>query len=325
MTTKITPGDVVCLEGVDVPSGVRFHYVQNGKTRLRVMIAPAQLSSKQLSPNQASEARGSILFQPGRTEFIEKFFETAIDLTSRGFAVLIYDPRGQGFSSRPLPDPMKCFVRDYEEYCDDLAFVTESFIDDLPKPHIVMGHSMGGVIGLQTILSGRLNPAACAFTAPMLQLQDIDMLGMRTFIKLISLTALKYKTLPFQVPKSGHLVPFRSNKLTTDPERYKIWATYFENYPKLWLGAPTFGWISASLKAMKFVNANAEHLNIPSMITACGADPIVTPASNEEFARKAGSDFLNVPGALHEILLEKDEFRDQFWNAFDTFLDKNGL
>jgi len=61
------------------------------------------------------------------------------------------------------------------------------------------------------------------------------------------------------------------------------------------------------------------------LLTACGADAIVTPASIEEFAKKAHAEFINFPGCLHEILLEKDEFRDQFWATFDKFLEENGL
>ncbi|PHR92410.1 MAG: alpha/beta hydrolase [Robiginitomaculum sp.] len=315
MKNEITPGDVIRLEGLDLPPGATFHYVQNGDVRLRVMTVPAA----------RADARGSIIFQPGRTEFIEKYFEMAQDLTARGFAVLILDPRGQGLSSRLLEDPMKSYVEDYEDYCDDLAFVTQAFKNDLPRPHIVMGHSMGGTIGLQTILTGRLNPAACVFTAPMLELQDLETPFMRLLVKGLTWAGLGQRNLPFQAQRAGLPVPFRTNKLTSDPNRYQLWATYFENHKRLRVGAPTFGWISASLRAMKFVNENARHLNIPTLIIACGADPIVKPVSNHEFAKAAHADFFNVAGALHEIFMERDEYRDQFWDAFDAFLEKNAL
>jgi lysophospholipase len=29
---------------------------------------------------------------------------------------------------------------------------------------------------------------------------------------------------------------------------------------------------------------------------------------------------MRIPGARHEILMERDEFRDQFWIAFDAFI-----
>ena len=315
MTANITPGDVVRLEGLDLPSGAHFHFIEHDKLHLRVMLAPSGRAA----------ARGSVIFQPGRTEFIEKYFEVAEDLIQRGFAVIIIDPRGQGLSSRLLDDPMKSYVTQFEGYCDDLAFVVDAFKSDLPRPHIVMGHSMGGTIGLQTILTGRLNPAACVFTAPMLELHDLDTPMMSAAVRFLSWAGMKYKNLPFQSGRSGTPVPFRANKLTSDPNRYQLWATYFENHKRLRVGAPTFGWISASLRAMKFVNDNAQHLKIPALIIGCGADPIVKPASNEDFAKLAGVDYVNIPGALHEILLERDEYRDQFWAAFDNFLEKNAL
>lgn len=315
MDTEITPGDVIRLEGLDLPPGARFHYVKHGDIKLRVMLAEPK----------REHPRGSILFQPGRSEFIEKFFETVEDLTDRGFVVLVYDPRGQGLSSRLLDDPLKGWVRSFDDYCDDLAFVAEVFKNDLPRPHIVMGHSMGGTIGLQTVLSGRLNPVAGVFTAPMLEFQDMSTPFMSEIIRFLSWIGLKYSYLPFQVTRNGRPPAFRTNKLTNDPNRYQLWATYFENHKRLRVGPPTFGWIAEAMKAMKFVRDNAAHLKIPALITACGADAIVTPSSIEKFAKTAAAKFVNFPGCMHEILLEKDEFRDQFWAAFDGFLEENGL
>ena len=315
MDTEITPGDVIRLEGLDLPHGARFHYVKHEDVALRVMVA---------EPKQ-DDPRGSVIFQPGRSEFIEKFFETVDELTDRGFVVLVLDPRGQGLSSRLLEDPLKGWVGSFDDYCDDLAFVTDVFKNDLPRPHVVMGHSMGGTIGLQTILSGRLNPVACVFSSPMLELQDMSTPFMSEIIRFLSWVGLKHNHLPFQATRNGQPPSFRSNKLTNDPNRYQLWATYFENHKRLRLGPPTFGWIAEAMKSMKFVNDNAAHLRIPALITACGADAIVTPSSIEEFAKTAHAKFANFPGCKHEILLEEDEYRDQFWAMFDAFLEENGL
>ena len=60
-------------------------------------------------------------------------------------------------------------------------------------------------------------------------------------------------------------------------------------------------------------------------MVAAGADPIVVPASIEKFASEAAADYLNIAGSLHEILIEQDKYRDQFWAGFDAFLEKNAL
>src|SRR3979411_3385800 len=46
--------------------------------------------------------KGTVCLFQGRSEFIEKYFETVRDLRARGFAVATIDWRGQGMSERPL-------------------------------------------------------------------------------------------------------------------------------------------------------------------------------------------------------------------------------
>jgi len=288
--------DVVQPGGRPIPEALEprmgTYYINRGELRLRVMFASAPID----------EPRGSIIFSPGRTEFIEKYLETATDFIERGFNVLILDPRGQGLSDRLLENKM-----------------------NLPKPHIVMGHSMGGTVALQAVLSGAMNPSAVICSAPMLGLYDLDTPIMKWLIRGLAAIGLKTKNLPFQRQRSGLPVPFNINKLTSDKDRYRHWAAYFQTSPRLRVGPPTYGWITQALKSMTWINRNAAELNIPCLIVAAGADPIVDPASNENFASKARAKFKVVPGALHELFLEKDIYRDQFFETFDQFLKDNAL
>ena len=311
--------DIVQPGGRPIPEALEprmgTYYINRGNLRLRVMFATAPLD----------EPRGSIIFSPGRTEFIEKYLETASDFIERGFNILIVDPRGQGLSDRLLDDKMKSYVESFQDYADDLAFVAEEFSSLLPKPHIVMGHSMGGTIALQTVLSGAMNPSAVICSAPMLGLYDLDTPIIKWLIYGLSAIGLKTKNLPFQKQRSGLPVPFNTNKLTSDKDRYRHWAAYFQTSPRLRVGPPTYGWIVQALKSMSWIHRNAGELNIPCLIVAAGADPIVDPATNEDFASKARATFKVVPGALHELFLERDIYRDQFFETFDTFLKDNAL
>ncbi|SVD81174.1 uncharacterized protein METZ01_LOCUS434028, partial [marine metagenome] len=64
--------------------------------------------------------RGTVVVLNGRSEFIEKYFETIESLRARGFAVATLDWRGQGRSDRPLANRQKGHVDDFEEYLSDL-------------------------------------------------------------------------------------------------------------------------------------------------------------------------------------------------------------
>ena len=316
---KFETAEFISPDGRTLPDGLasraRFYWAEQDGLRLRVMLATTE----------QVEARGSIIIFPGRTEFIEKYLETVEDLTARGFTVLIMDPRGQGLSQRLVEDPLKSYVDDFQDYADDLAGVTAQFAPLLPKPHILMGHSMGGCVALQAVISGVIRPSAVVGSAPMLGLYDVSTPIMIGMVKMFSLLGMAKKELPFQRGRSGVPVPFESNKLTSDKTRYASWAAYFNNVERIRLGPPTYGWIVQALRSMNFVNKNADKLKIPALIVAAGADPIVEPRSNEDFAKKAGASFTVVPGALHELFLERDKYRNQFFKAFDDFLSENAL
>ncbi|HVZ28370.1 MAG TPA: alpha/beta hydrolase, partial [Rhizomicrobium sp.] len=119
-----------------------------------------------------SQQRGVCVVLNGQTEFIEKYFEVIDELRGRGFAVAALDWRGQGGSSRLLPEhPLRVHIRDFEEYDRDLG----AFMDRIVAPLLAKGqrpialaHSMGGHI-LLNYMQGRPDAfAAAALCAPML-------------------------------------------------------------------------------------------------------------------------------------------------------------
>jgi lysophospholipase len=67
-----------------------------------------------------ASSRGTVCVFTGRGEFIEKYFETVRDLRKRGFTVAMMDWRGQGHSSRQLPDPRKGHVESFSDFEIDL-------------------------------------------------------------------------------------------------------------------------------------------------------------------------------------------------------------
>src|SRR5438105_6829046 len=87
--------------------------------------------------------KGTVCLFPGRAEFIEKYFETVRDLRARGFAVAMLDWRGQGLSERALSDPLRGYVRSFDDYGVDLAtFIHEVVLPDCPPPVFALAHSM---------------------------------------------------------------------------------------------------------------------------------------------------------------------------------------
>ncbi|MFN9925763.1 MAG: alpha/beta hydrolase, partial [Phenylobacterium sp.] len=124
-----------------------------------------------LFPATTAQPRGSVVLSGGRTEPIEKYFETIADFRSRGFTVLAHDWRGQGLSGRELPDSLKGHANGWRPFLDDYRQLLDTFEDRLPKPWIAVGHSMGGCLTLLALVEGEVRVAGAVLCAPMLGLQ----------------------------------------------------------------------------------------------------------------------------------------------------------
>jgi lysophospholipase len=62
-------------------------------------------------------------------------------------------------------------------------------------------------------------------------------------------------------------------------------------------------------------------LRTPMLIIASGADRVTDTAAAESFAARLRTGrIIVIEGAEHEILIERDVFRSQFWAAFDKFV-----
>jgi lysophospholipase len=269
--------------------------------------------------------KGTVCVFTGRSEPIEKYFETVRDLRDRGFAVAMIDWRGQGHSSRRLRDPRKGYVRHFSDYEIDVeAFVQQVVLPDCPPPYFALAHSMGGAVMLRIAHAGKRWFDRMVLSAPM-----IDLPGHRTsFPARALLRALRLAGLggSYVPGGSGALTgaePFINNPLTSDPVRHARNAAVLEEDPTLGLGSPTVAWADTAFTAMQGFRAVKYPLEIrqPILMLAASNDTVVSTAAIEEFAYHlpAGS-HLVIAGSKHEILQEQDRYRAQFWAAFDAFV-----
>ena len=274
--------------------------------------------------------KGTVCVFQGRAEFIEKYFEVVRDARARGFAVAMLDWRGQGLSERALDNPRKGHVFDFSEYDADLeAFVKDVVLPDCPAPHFALGHSMGAAVLIRAAQHGRRWFDRMVLSAPMINLSGAA--GSR-FARLSSQAMRIARFGTSFIPGGGSTaigtLPFAGNPLTSDPVRYARTVATLEVHPALGIGSPTVAWLDAAFRAMnEFANpVYATRLRQPLLLVAAGRDQIVSTRATSEFAvrLRAGS-HLVVPGARHELLMEQDRYREQFWAAFDAFVPGSPL
>jgi lysophospholipase len=272
-----------------------------------------------------SGRKGTVCVFTGRSETIEKYFETVRDLRDRGFAVAMIDWRGQGHSSRRLRDPRKGYVRSFADYEVDVeTFVQQVVLPDCPPPYFALAHSMGGTVLLRLAHAGKRWFDRVVLSAPMIDLPgNRTALPVRLLLRTLRVAGQGGRYVPGGNDAMAGLEPFVSNPVTSDPVRYARNAAILEEDPTLGIASPTVAWADAAFSAMRTFSAvhYPSQIRQPILMLAASSDSVVSTSAIEEFAYhlRAGS-HLVIAGARHELLQEQDRYRGQFWAAFDAFV-----
>ena len=276
-----------------------------------------------------SSCRGTVVIVQGRSEFIEKYFETIADLRRRGFAVATMDLRGQGGSKRMLSNPLKGHVRHFREYDYDLALLMkEVVLPNMPGPYLALGHSLGGHILMRIASVPQCPFERIIVTGPMLRIAEAQ-LGLpqavvRTFVEIVAGIGLGQLFPPGTGRRLPFNAPFEGNALTSDRERYNRALAVLEAAPELALGSPTIGWMRAALRSCAMLEAPdyPASVQVPVLMVAAGRDTVVSTPVIEDFVPRMKLGTLALIGpAKHEILQENDDIRGRFWACFDAYVE----
>jgi lysophospholipase len=304
----------VRVPGNDMPEGAEEHWFEGrGGIKIRLLTAPSTNGSP----------RGSIIVAPGRTEFIEKYFEVLRELQGRGYAVFCIDWRGQGLSGREAPNPLKGHFASFDDPVNDLATALKLLTHKLPRPHIGLAHSMGGAILLRALQTRRVELDAVAFTAPMWGIANLGPTG-KKYIRFMNSLGLGMSFAP-GVEQKWKREQFKRNPVTHDKERHARGQGLIAEEPRLALTGPTIAWVAAAADCCEgFAQPSAfAHLRIPILVLTAQQELLVDNGSHDTVsATFPDCTHVTIAGAKHEILMERDDIRAQFWAAFDDLLQR---
>ena len=303
----------VRVPGNPEPEGAEELWFEGrGGVKLRALLAPAL----------GGPARGSVILFNGRTEFIEKYFEVVGELQRRGFAVFTMDWRGQGLSDRELSNRLKGHFSNFEDPVSDIYTALRIYNDRLPRPHIVLAHSMGGCIALRALQTNKITAEGAVFNAPMWGIANLKGFA-EDFAKFMTAIGLGGMFVP-GVETRWTKQSFKKNALTHDKERYLRAQGLIGADRQLALAGPTLGWVSAALNAFEALRQPGalKHLRMPIVVISAGEESLVDNASHVEVVSLLPSGtHVVIPGAHHEIMMETDEIRAKFWAEFDRIAD----
>ncbi len=275
-----------------------------------------------------SGGRGSILFFPGRGDAYEKYLETLEEWHRAGWRVTAADWRGQAGSGRLGRDAVTGHIADFAIWLDDLAAFWADWVAEVPGPHVLAAHSMGGHLALRGVAQGYAAPDALVLSAPMTAVKSPPLPLALLHGAARAMCALGDPMRPAWKwsEKPGELPVGRIDLLTHDPARYADEAFWRETRPELVMGPASWRWVERAYASSQALEAPGvlEAVETPVLILSTRIDALVSHAASVRAARRLPHGELVEfgPEARHEILRETDAVRARAMAAIADFLDR---
>jgi lysophospholipase len=327
------------------PEGAVFGFVKNfngGNNRYGLFALPVNPQSVPIDGavdanqndatfEEGTGPKGTIIFMPGRTEFIEKFYEDIHMFHALGYACAGFDLRGQGLSHREHPDRDKHYVETFDNHMVDVRQFFDEILNgpegkSLPKPYILMGHSAGSHVILRFLSAHRGYAEKAITVAPMVR---IARSGLPRAI-MYGLPKLMIGLGKGDAYVPGH-TKFKEGRwgwrkqLTHDDERFEDEDYFIKNKDhRLAVGGATHKWLLEALKSTDKLNAAnvPEAIDVPVLMIQASEDTIVDNDAQVALAKRVPMiGLVRIEGAMHELLKERDEKRLLVWQAILPFLE----
>ena len=270
-------------------------------------------------------ARGSLLVFPGRTEFLEIYFETVREARAMGLAAGAIDWRYQGLNERMLADTRKGHILRFSDYQKDAqAFWQAAYEEGMPRPWLLLSHSMGGAIAYLHASLSRHPPDGLILVAPMfgLKLGGMNARMAEAVARLAVRIGLGERYVPGVDGRTVMERGFARNPLTSDEDRFNLVLQLQSTEPDLALGGPSWRWMREALCATRRIRTQAP-LNVPILALLADRDRVVD--NRKTMALLQDNENVKVQvlaNCLHCPLLERNEIRRQVFGAVQEFTDR---
>ena len=233
----------------------------------------------------AGRPRAAVIIAHGYAEHAGRYDALATRLVEAGHAVYALDLRGHGRS-----EGARANVGVFGEYVSDLTRFTEHVREIHPNPpRFLLGHSMGGLVALQTVLEQPEKVDGLVLSGP--YLSNAARVP-RPLLALSGPVSRLFPGLPVQ--------SLDTSALSRDPA---VVAAY-EADPLVYHGKVKARLGREMLQAGAFVMARADSVRLPLLVMHGGADRLAAPNGSRELYARASSEDKTLKtynGYYHEI------------------------
>ena len=236
------------------------------------------------------QPRAAIIIVHGVAEHSGRYERLAGYLVDRGYAVIALDHPGHGRSTGDpghidrFSDYLKCLDSVHTKVADEMSGV----------PQILLGHSMGGLIGTLYLLQNQDAFVGCILSGP----------AIKTDIEPGKFQMALIRALSRVFPKAGVLQLDASgvSRDANEVDRYV-------NDPLVYAGKLSARLVLELFNSMAQIQSRAAKITLPILILHGGADAMASPEGSKFLAEQVSSKNKRLeiyPGLYHEIFNEPE-------------------
>lgn len=248
------------------------------------------------------QAESTLLITHGIGEHSGSYFRLVEALADVPITIIGWDLRGHGRS-----EGRRGFVEHFNEFTEDMFCLLKQI--DRKKPLITLGHSMGGLIQLKTLIDHpELGPKAQILSSPMLGFGTEVPLHKHYF-------ALAANRVANTLTVRNELKP---QNLSRDPDVQKSYDGDHLRHDRV-----SSGIYLGFLNATEYVLSRAEKIMLPSYFQVAGKDVVVDAEKTQTLYNKISSPHKKMyfyPDSAHEVY--NDINRDEVFADFKEILGK---
>lgn len=265
---------------------------------------------------EIARAKAVVVLLPGRTEPVLKYAEVISDLTQQGYSVYALDHRGQGESGRMTSNSQMGYVEYFNDYVSDIdTFVSTVVRPNTQLPMFLLAHSMGG--GAATLYLSRHAYVfkAAVLSAPMIEINTGAFPEFAAY-SIVGGICSRGDGKSYGIGQGDFDDELKftdiENDVTHSEPRFDVKMKMYRENPSLKIGGASNRWICESILATAKMRKLTSSGQTPVLLMQAGDDQIVNLPGQNQYCRRVNTcQKIFFPGSYHEILMERDEIRNE--------------
>ncbi|PIT68698.1 lysophospholipase [Bartonella tribocorum] len=264
---------------------------------------------------EVEKSKGTIVILENDANVLETYFLPISEISKRGFHTAIFDWFDQKEISFKIRKKSRQHYFDINNDINDLyEFLKNVVYPNCPPPYSMLAYGMGGLIALSglDLINHQFNRLICVspLFAPF---------GHKT-------NGFQHKLTQFLSDIGLGLIPTKDGEKFKKIKQKNIYLGHIHQVSLSAIKAPTSQWMASVFNVIDSVKKNIfhGHLQIPTLFILANQNNLANNIEVRQlcqYTRLAES--ITITGAELDTIMHNEDYKKQFWAAFDAFIPDN--